>query len=112
MIYIDPPYNRGGKDFIYDDIIVDQTDSFTHSKWLSFLRARLTCAKSLLKPDGLIFISIDDNEQAYLKILCDDIFEEKNFYTQIIIQSNKRGQTDCKNPRIFTGLYQIGGNKI
>jgi adenine-specific DNA-methyltransferase len=93
MIYIDPPYNTRNKDFIYDDDIVEKTDTFIHSKWLSFIRIRLFYAQMLLKSDGIIFISIDDNEQAYLKLLCDEIFGEENFYTQIIIQSNKRGQT-------------------
>ncbi|MDR1149710.1 MAG: site-specific DNA-methyltransferase, partial [Spirochaetaceae bacterium] len=93
VIYIDPPYNTRNKDFIYDDNIVEKTDTFIHSKWLSFIRIRLFYAKMLLKSDGIIFISIDDNEQAYLKLLCDEIFGEENFYTQIIIQSNKRGQT-------------------
>jgi adenine-specific DNA-methyltransferase len=93
MIYIDPPYNTRNKDFTYDDNIVEKTDTFIHSKWLSFLRIRLFYAQMLLKSDGILFISIDDNEQAYLKLLCDEIFGEENFYTQIIIQSNKRGQT-------------------
>jgi adenine-specific DNA-methyltransferase len=93
MIYIDPPYNTGNKDFIYDDNMVEKTDNFIHSKWLSFMRSRLSYARMLLKTDGIIFISIDDNEQSYLKILCDELFGEENFFAQIIIQSNKRGQT-------------------
>lgn len=69
LIYIDPPYNTGGKDFIYDDSFVDSTDGFRHSKWLSFMATRLDMAKKLLSPEGLIFISIDDNEVAQLKLL-------------------------------------------
>lgn len=93
MIYIDPPYNTANKDFAYDDTRIDLTDTFRHSKWLSFMRARLKLAQQLLSEDGIIFISIDDNEQADLKLLCDEIFQESNFFSQVIIQSNKRGQT-------------------
>lgn len=93
MIYIDPPYNTANKDFAYDDTKVDYTDTFRHSKWLSFMQSRLKAARNLLRDDGIIFISIDDNEQSDLKMLCDSIFREENFFSQIIIQSNKRGQT-------------------
>ena len=92
VIYIDPPYNTGNA-FTYADENVDLNDSFRHSKWLSFMQARLRIAHSLLSDQGIIFISIDDNEQADLKLLCDEIFGENNFFTQIIVQSNKRGQT-------------------
>ena len=83
LIYIDPPYNTGGRDFIYDDAFVDNTDTFRHSKWLSFMATRLGRAKELLSPEGLIFISIDDNEVAQLKLLCDEIFGANNFRGQI-----------------------------
>lgn len=76
MIYIDPPYNTGNKDFVYDDVFVDNNDSFKHSKWLSFMKKRLEIAKKLLNDEGVIFISIDDNEQSGLKMLCDSIFGE------------------------------------
>lgn len=78
VIYIDPPYNTGKKDFKYNDKWVDENDSYRHSKWLSFINKRLRLAKLLLKEDGIIFISIDDNEMAQLKMLCDDIFGEQN----------------------------------
>lgn len=84
LIYIDPPYNTGGHDFIYDDAFVDNTDAFRHSKWLSFMATRLEKAKELLSPVGLIFISIDDNEVAQLKLLCDEIFGANNFRGQIV----------------------------
>lgn len=74
VIYIDPPYNTGNKDFIYNDNYVDSEDEFRHSKWLSFMEPRLKLAKNLLKDDGVIFISIDDNELSSLRILCDKIF--------------------------------------
>lgn len=79
VIYIDPPYNTGNKDFVYDDSFVDSNDSFRHSKWLSFMEKRLNVAKELLNKKGVIFISIDDNEQAQLKLLCDEVFGESNF---------------------------------
>ena len=79
LIYIDPPYNTGNRDFIYDDVFVDLADTFRHSKWLSFIEKRLVIAKKLLSPKGGIFISIDEHEFAQLKILCDSIFGESNF---------------------------------
>ena len=79
FIYIDPPYNTGNKDFVYNDSFVDKEDGYRHSKWLSFMEKRLRLAKSLLTDTGVLFISIDDNEYAHLKLLCDDIFGEENF---------------------------------
>ena len=84
VIYIDPPYNTGNKDFVYNDSFVDTEDSYRHSKWLSFMNKRLKIAKKLLSDRGVIFISIDDNEQAQLKLLCDSIFGGGNFLAQII----------------------------
>ena len=78
VIYIDPPYNTGNKDFVYNDSFVDSEDSFRHSKWLSFMNKRLKIAKGLLSEKGVIFISIDDNEQAQLKLLCDEVFGVQN----------------------------------
>ena len=83
IIYIDPPYNTGNKDFKYNDDYVDQDDSYRHSKWLSFINRRLKLARNLLKNNGVIFISIGHDELAQLKLLCDDIFKEKNFITNI-----------------------------
>jgi adenine-specific DNA-methyltransferase len=73
VIYIDPPYNTGNKDFVYNDKFVDAEDEYRHSKWLSFMSKRLRIAKRLLSDKGVIFISIDDNEQAQLKLLCDEV---------------------------------------
>ncbi len=87
VIYIDPPYNTGNKDFIYNDSYVDAEDSYRHSKWLSFMARRLRIAKRLLSDRGVIFISIDDNEQANLKLLCDEIFGESNFLGQLILKT-------------------------
>ena len=96
LIYIDPPYNTGNKDFIYDDAFVDSEDKFKHSKWLSFIKQRLNYAYKLMSKSGVIFISIDDNEQAQLKILCDSIFGEKNFAGNII-QEKCNAQNDAHN---------------
>ena len=90
LIYIDPPYNTGNNDFIYNDKLVDKEDSFRHSKWLSFMEKRLKLARNLLKPSGVIFISIDDNEMAPLRMLCDEIFSQGNFLASIVLK-NKAG---------------------
>ena len=78
FIYIDPPYNTENKEFIYDDKRIGIDDGYRHSKWISFMAKRLNVARKLLSNDGVIFISIDKNEFAQLKLLCDDIFGEKN----------------------------------
>lgn len=88
VIYIDPPYNTGSKDFIYNDNYLDKRDSYRHSKWLSFMEARLRLARELLSETGVIFISIDDNEHARLKLLMDEIFGVKNFITNIVWQGS------------------------
>lgn len=74
VIYIDPPYNTGNKDFIYNDDYVDLDDSYRHSKWVSFMYKRLRMAEQLLSDDGFLAVSIDDNEIAQLKMLLDEIF--------------------------------------
>lgn len=78
MIYIDPPYNTGNDDFNYND-------SFNHSSWLTFMKNRLEVAREFLREDGAIFIQIDDNEEAYLKVLCDEIFGRDNFVICIVL---------------------------
>lgn len=90
FIYIDPPYNTGSPDFKYDDTIVAKEDSFRHSKWISFMKCRLQIAHKLLSDNGIIFISIDENEQAPLKLLCDEIFSSEN-HIETIIWKNKYG---------------------
>ncbi|WP_329808577.1 site-specific DNA-methyltransferase [Gallibacterium anatis] len=105
MIYIDPPYNTG-KDFVYADDFAENTEDYLrrsnqkdedgnrmevnsesngrfHSDWLSMMYPRLKLARNLLTDDGVIFISIDDNEQANLKRLCDEVFGEKNFVAEL-----------------------------
>lgn len=88
VIYIDPPYNTGNQDFIYDDVFIDKNDGYSHSKWLSFMSERLEIAKKLLSDEGIIFISIDDNEQAQLKLLCDNVLGADNFIAESIVASN------------------------
>ena len=92
VIYIDPPYNTGKKDFVYNDKIIDKKDVYSHSKWLSFMNKRLEIAKNLLSETGVIFISINDNEQAQLKLLCNEVVGENNFLTQFIVENNPKGR--------------------
>lgn len=119
MIYIDPPYNTGSDGFVYADNrkftleelqelagvseerakrILDftQSKSNSHSAWLTFMYPRLYIAKQLLKDDGVIFISIDDNEVAQLKLLMDEIFGEENFLSTIANVNNPKGRSDDK----------------
>lgn len=81
VIYIDPPYNTGSNDFTYDDAFVDSKDAYRHSKWLSFMDARLRILRNLLSSTGVIFISIGEQEVSSLKLLCDDVFGEENGIT-------------------------------
>ena len=96
VIYIDPPYNTGNKDFVYNDSYVDKEDGYRHSKWLSFMNKRLKIAKGLLSEKGVIFISIDDNEQAQLKMLCDEIFGEGNYIGSLPRITKKSGKSTDK----------------
>ena len=119
MIYIDPPYNTGSDGFVYQDdrkFNVEQLSNLagideeeakrilefttsrsnSHSAWLTFMYPRLYLAKQLLRDDGIIFISIDDNEQAQLKVLCDEVFGEENFVTQMSILCNPKGRSQDK----------------
>lgn len=124
MIYIDPPYNTGSDGFVYQDdrkftpeqlaqlggMDLDEAKrvleftakkSNSHSAWLTFMYPRLYVARELLRDDGVIFISIDDNEQAQLKILCDEVFGEENFVAQIIWQK-KTGSSDEDEIAVIT----------
>ncbi|HBW8592796.1 TPA: site-specific DNA-methyltransferase, partial [Klebsiella pneumoniae] len=114
MIYIDPPYNTGSDGFVYNDdrkftpeqlselagIELDEATrildftvkgSSSHSAWLTFMYPRLYVAKQFLKEDGVIFISIDDNESAQLKLMCDEVFGEQNFISQLVWEKKKKG---------------------
>lgn len=119
MIYIDPPYNTGSDGFVYQDsfkfsvddlsrlVGIDKTEaerilsfnakgSNSHSAWLTFMYPRLYIARELLNEDGVIFISIDDNEQAQLKLLCDEVFGEENFMADIVWQKKYAATNDAK----------------
>lgn len=119
MIYIDPPYNTGN-DFVYNDDFAEDSDEYFerslqkdeegnrlvanpeskgryHSDWLSMMHSRLRLARNLLTDDGVIFISIDDNEQANLKRLCDEVFGEQNFIANLIWEKKYRPQNDAAN---------------
>src|SRR5699024_6843780 len=88
LIFIDPPYNTGGDSFKYND-------KFNHSTWLTFMKNRLEVARDLLAEDGSIWISIDDDEAHYLKVLCDEIFERKNFVSNVIWEKKFSPQNDA-----------------
>lgn len=88
-IYIDPPYNTGSAFEHYDD-------NMEHSQWLNLIRPRIELLRKLLKDDGSLWISIDDDEQAYLKVLCDEIFGRKNFVCNVIWEKKYSPQNDAK----------------
>lgn len=93
-IYIDPPYNTGNRDFVYNDRFIEKTHTFRHSLWLEFMYRRLRLAKDLLADDGVIFVSIDDNEVFRLGMLMDQVFGEGNFIANVIWQ--KRTSPDSR----------------
>lgn len=90
LIYIDPPYNTGNDGFKYND-------SFNHSSWLAFMKSRLEIARNLLRKDGAILTSCDDNEQAYLRVLCDEIFGSENFVSSFVWQKKTSGSQHSKH---------------
>lgn len=95
-IYIDPPYNTGNRDFIYNDRFVDKEDNYRHSKWLEFMYRRLELAKDLLTEDGAIFVSIDDNEVFHLGLLMEQVFGAANFVASVIWQKRYTSANDHK----------------
>lgn len=112
VIYIDPPYNTGNKDFVYNDQFVDKEDNYRHSKWLSFMSKRLRIAKRLLSDKGVIFISIDDNEQAQLKLLCDEVFNQNNYVGEFAWQKRKGGGNDSAYIAIDHEYVLVYANSI
>ena len=102
FIYIDPPYNTGKNNFVYQDTRELQQErsraqmlsktARSHSAWLNFIYPRLILAQRLLRDNGVIFISIDDNEEAQLRLLCNELFGEENFITRIVWHNNKKGR--------------------
>ncbi|KZK05288.1 Type III restriction-modification system methylation subunit [Lactococcus cremoris] len=103
VIYIDPPYNTGNKDFKYNDAFVDKTDTFSHSKWLSFMECRLNIARLLLSDKGVIFISIDENEVDNLSKLIEGIFGDKNVLQKIIW---RKKYTGGKNSGSYVDMHE------
>ena len=97
VIYIDPPYNTGNKDFSYNDTFIDRENGYRHSMWLSFMDKRLEISQNLLSSRGTIFISIDDNELSQLKLLCDEIFGERNFIACPVRRRRKSQANLSKN---------------
>ncbi len=114
FIYIDPPYNTGNKDFVYDDSFVDVTDTFRHSKWLSFMQRRLVIAKELLTQNGIIFLSIDYNEDAQLTLLMNEIFGEANYIAKITREAIKGGSKSkhIRNTNDYVLVYAKNINKV
>lgn len=130
-IYIDPPYNTGSDGFVYNDnfnfssdelsvklsiteeqakriLAFTNKDSASHSAWLMFMYPRLLLARDLLTQDGVIFISIDDNEQANLKLICDDVFGAENFCAQLVWEKKKKGSylaKDITNIKEYVLVY-------
>lgn len=118
LIYIDPPYNTGIKDFIYDDDYVDKEDGFKHSKWISFMMKRLEIARKLLTEEGVIFIQISDIELAQLRLICDSVFGEENFLNIISVNmkniagasgggEDKKFKKNCEYILIYAKNYDV-----
>ncbi len=107
LIYIDPPYNTGNDSFNYND-------NFNHSTWLTFMKNRLEVARELLSDDGVIFVQCDDNEQAYLKVLMDEVFNRDNFVSNLVWENKEGGgKSDSKHFRVKHEYVLIfGKNKI
>ena len=118
LIYIDPPYNTGNEDFVYDDKYINEEDGFRHSKWISFMNERLRIARNLLSQEGAIFIQINDIEFAQLKMLCDDIFGEENFLNIISVNmkniagasgggEDKKFKKNCEYILVYAKNYSL-----
>jgi adenine-specific DNA-methyltransferase len=111
LIYIDPPYNTGARDWKYNNDYVDRNDQFSHSKWLSMMKKRLILAKKLLRSDGVLIATIDTNELNNLGVLLDEIFSGSSIYV-IAIEHNKRGRAQINfAPTNEYAFYVIPSNK-
>ena len=106
-IYIDPPYNTGNRDFVYNDRFVDKTHRFRHSLWLEFMHKRLLLARELLAPDGVIFVSIDDNEVFRLGMLMDQVFGQRGRIATFVWQTdgNFDNQAKIKSCHEYVLMY-------
>ncbi len=118
VIYIDPPYNTGDEDFMYDDKYVDSEDGFLHSKWLSFMSERLEIARTLLTDEGVLFVQINDIEFAQLKCLCDEVFGDSNFLNIVSVNmkniagasgggEDKKLKKNCEYILIYAKNYDL-----
>lgn len=96
-IYIDPPYNTGNRDFVYNDRFVDKDHAWRHSMWIEFMFQRLILARDLLAQNGAIFVSIDDNEILHLGMLMNEVFGEGNFVANIVWQKRYSAANDHKS---------------
>lgn len=112
VIYIDPPYNTGSKDFTYNDVLVDENDVYRHSKWLSFMSERLQYAKKLLNDSGMIMISINDIELYSLKLLCDSIYGESNLLANMIWRSTPGSNTGLDIKTVTEYVLCYAKNKM
>ncbi len=104
-ITIDPPYNTGNRDFVYNDRFVDKDHAWRHSLWIEFMYQRLTLARDLLAQDGAIFVSIDDNEMLHLGMLMNEVFGEANFVANIVWQHSVQ-------PKGYSGKISLHHNYI
>ncbi len=134
VIYIDPPYNTGN-DFVYNDKFAQsdieykissgqidengnkttsnqKSDGKYHTNWLNMIYPRLILARQLLNDDGVIFISIDDNEEARLKLICDEIFGEENFVSNLVWKARRGGGNDAKNVAIDHEYIYIARTRL
>ncbi len=118
LIYIDPPYNTGNEDFMYEDKYISEEDGFRHSKWISFMNERLRIARTLLSQEGVIFIQINDIEFAQLKMLCDDVFGEENFLNIVSVNmkniagasgggEDKKFKKNCEYILVYAKNYSL-----
>lgn len=101
-IYIDPPYNTGSLGFAYADRSAGRGDAERHASWRSFMAERLTVARSILSREGAIFISIDDNEQHHLRLVCDEVFGEGNFVANFVWHKTRKGKALNRTARLVT----------
>ena len=114
IIYIDPPYNTGAKDWKYNNDYVDKNDHWRHSKWLSFMEKRLKLAKQLLKKDGVLICTIDKNEQANLGVLLHEIFNDKEIVCVTIIHNpgGIQGKNFSHTNEFAYFIHPLNGNYI
>ena len=105
VIYIDPPYNTGARDWKYNNDYVDTNDHWRHSKWLSMMKKRLLQAKNLLKPSGVMLVAIDDHEAHHIRILLDEIMSPENFIASLCVEVNPAGQNIRENSPAISHDY-------